>query len=354
MKSTQPFSAVIGATVLLLGWFARPALSYGDRGAAERVLAFAAYVTDEIRDPSERSIAVGCTPRQGTTGRQGLRGGTRCTFGDFCEYLWMETNKGDQKPTNVDWGRYDKDIGDENNTPENLVRRIMSQLTMPNPNYEPDPAKQTSKKTKQPKLRGGNLPGQGFQGKADGVKLGLPPFQPPSDNNLINWYAAMEHCGNRLAEAKVELEVKRATMKPDDFKKFIDPDKEKLFDKWIANAKDSSDLLYDLRLQDKWAFQFAKNPGNDLDGKFGDKAVKIPGKRDAGYMKGKTWFELNIPETIKKMGGVDDQDNLNKFNAIWDPIKNDPKFQDHETALASVKKIKDQLSGCPSFTVDGV
>ncbi|OGE49045.1 hypothetical protein PENARI_c024G01498 [Penicillium arizonense] len=76
-------SHIVTVSALIAGASAR-----GIRGASERAFYFSTYVSEEIfTDASKRTVATGC---EGT--REGLRGQQkRCTFIEFCDHLWHET-----------------------------------------------------------------------------------------------------------------------------------------------------------------------------------------------------------------------------------------------------------------------
>ncbi|KAK4208006.1 hypothetical protein QBC37DRAFT_487124 [Rhypophila decipiens] len=338
MKANKPFPAAIGVAVVLLGWLTQPAFSYGQRGAAERAIAYSAYVLEEIYDTDQYSIAIGCTP--GTSGgRDNMRTGKprRCTFGEFCEYLWMETKPGDQKPTKVNWGNADADLNPADktkNTAEDLVRRIMSHITVPNPDYDPKGTKKQKKKL----LRGGDIPGQGFQGNADGAKLGLPSGMTPAKDNIVNWYAALEHCSQRITDAKEEFDK----MSSDERKRL--GLKEDIFNKWVGTAKDGSELLYDLRQSDHWRYMYGEG---ELDKKMGVKTEYEHRSSRFGLLNNVDWKEMHTGRTIDLFDGGDDIKLKTKnFDAKWNVIASDAKFVDHMTAMAAVKRIKSQLAGC--------
>ncbi|KAM7191191.1 hypothetical protein V8F33_009062 [Rhypophila sp. PSN 637] len=337
MKANKPFPAVIGVAVVLLGWLTQPVFSYGQRGAAERAIAYSAYVLEEIYDTHQYSIAIGCKPGPGG-GRDNMRTGKprRCTFGEFCEYLWMKTKDDDKKPTNVDWTKHDGDLNPADkskNTAEDLVRRIMSQITVPNPDYDPN----GSKKERREKLRGGDIPGQGFQGNADGEKLGLRPEMTPVKDNIVNWYAALEHCSQRITDAKEEFD----NMSSDERRRL--GLKEDTFNRWVSTAKDGSELLYDLRQSDHWRFMYGEG---ELDKKMGVTTEYEKRSSRFGLLNNLDWKEMHTGKTIALFPGSNIKEQTRNFDAKWNGVSGDEKFRDHMTAMAAVKRIKSQLAGC--------
>jgi hypothetical protein len=281
------------------------------------VVAYAAYIQEEIWDTAQLTIATGCTPRAGG-GRPGLRGGTRCTFGEFCEHIWKETT-GDTKPTGVDWGKNDKLIDDAKMNPEDLVRKIMSQLKMDDP-------KGGSKKVKIPK--------PGFTGKAD-AKLIFPNIASTGDG-LADYYKAMEHCGDRMVECKAQFDKIQGSL-PQEFK-----DK---FNKWVNNGRDGAELLYDLRKQDKWSAMYGDK--GKLDAKMGVDTAKTPGTSRFKYVNSKpAWNIMDVAGTINKFTGADLAEKTTAFEAKWKLIEASAAFQGHESALKSVEKIKIQTASC--------
>jgi len=324
-----------------------------------RVVAFAAYVQEEIfGDASHFTIATGCTPRPGTSGRTGLRGQpNRCTLGDFCEHVWKKTTDTETKPTGVDWGKNDGDINDKKMTPEDLLRKIDSQLKMTDA---------SGKKVKMKK--------PGFTGKADGALI--HPGLTPSGDGLKDYFNALEHCGNRYEALgsllcscsppprinPLYLQVSMAPLlvltytgtlhrmveaktESDKISDSLDDDTKKLFGKWASNGRDGAELLYDLRKQDKWHAMYGDK--GKLDDKMGVDTAKKPGTSKFKYVNAKgPWNAMDVAGTIDKYTGANFAEKADRFFEKWGPIQKSDVFKNHQTALLSVEKIKIQTAGC--------
>lgn len=291
-------------------------------------MAYAAYVAEEVFESSaEHQIGSDCV---GT--RDGLRGGKRCTLGEFIDHVWKGMTDTDKKPTGITgWDKVEDQLKNGNMGVEDMIRKIMRGIQRDDP-------KGPDEKGKLNKVQMGRI---GFTGKADGKKIF--PGMTPVEDGMVNYYTAMEKCGDRLVAAKEGF---------DKYESRLSDDVKSKFNNWLDKGKTGAEVLHDLRLVDKWQAMYLPGKGN-LDAKMnlpnGGKTARTLGTTENNFKiirdKGE-WFIMDLAATVQMYNGATLADKEAAFDTNWNAIKSSAKFDGHETALESVNKLRAQMKGC--------
>ncbi|KAJ5185310.1 hypothetical protein N7491_006819 [Penicillium cf. griseofulvum] len=324
-------SHIVTVSALIAGASAR-----GIRGASERAFYFSTYVSEEIfTDASKRTVATGCV---GT--RTGLRNQpNRCTFMEFCDHLWHETE------INANTHEMDKRPDITKTYMGNVIDKNKNSLL----NYGAVAMRQGILNLRM------NLP--------DGSTANVPKWGYTGDLNVANLVDGgtaanyFDKVGQEFAERywKAKLEFDEVAEKTGADK--LDDDLKQLFKTWNNHAVESSKMSYayrekELRTKEPGTIKSAlqakyEDPDTKklikVETRMLDKSEVVWGEPYKVYDKEATATKLaSIPE----LGLTKDQ-ALTLLTDVYNTLQGTPIVEEHQRALAGAKKAMNVAStGC--------